>query len=210
MAASPEEYARKVAESIAGLPRRGKRQLIAVAGGPASGKSTLARALVDLLNASAEPAALLAMDGFHLDNAILDARGLRQRKGAPETFDLAGFRSLLMRLQEEDSLFGPSFDRTRDVSVGSSVYFGPEIGTVVVEGNYLLLDRPGWRDLSELWDFSVFVELEMEELRQRLMERWRGHGHSEADARARVEGNDLPNAETVRTERLPADMILTA
>ena len=150
------------------------------------------------------------MDGFHLDNAILDQRGLRARKGSPETFDLAGFASLLDRLKREGEVVIPTFDRSRDISIGSSQVIKADMMTVIVEGNYLLLDRPGWRGLAKLWDFSVFLGVQPLELERRLLERWRAHGLSEQDAMSKAQGNDLPNAALVTESALPADLMISS
>ena len=205
---TPQDHAAQICARITGLTPTGKRLLIAIAGPPASGKSTVAAAVVASLNATQDRARLLPMDGFHLDNSLLDARGLRARKGSPETFDLAGFASLMERLQVEDTLYGPSFDRARDVSVGSSIHVPVTAEVIVVEGNYLLLDQPGWRDLARHWDFSVFVDESLPTLRERLIRRWLRHRYSRQDATAKVAANDLPNAETILTHRLSADLTL--
>ena len=191
---SPDLIAAQIADKIAQVPRTGRRTLIAVAGPPASGKTTVSAALLGALNAGGTPAGLLAMDGFHLDNALLDARGLRARKGAPETFDFGGFHACLHRLQNEDEVIAPMFDRTRDVSVGSSVLITKEMRTIIVEGNYLLLDERPWAELRPHWAFSVMITADRAVLEQRLIARWVQHGFSEQDARAKALENDIPNA----------------
>lgn len=205
---TPETIAARLAAQIANERFSGPRRLIAIAGPPASGKSTLAANIVEELQAMGQGAGLLAMDGFHLDNAVLEARGLRQRKGAPETFDLAGFHSLLDRLRTGGEVIGPQFDRARDLVIGSSVVFAEADQTIVVEGNYLLLDRPGWRDLHGLWDYSAFLNVAREDLHRRLIARWVEHGFSEAEAREKAERNDLPNADLVCAARLRADAVI--
>ena len=97
------------------------------------------------------------MDGFHLDNHVLDALGLRHRKGAPQTFDVAGLLALLARLQSEDVLYYPTFDRARDLSIAGSGQITAETTTVVVEGNYLLLDAPQWREIAGFAHAKVFL-----------------------------------------------------
>ncbi len=81
------------------------RYIVAIAGPPASGKSTLSEAVSGQINLiRGEPiCAVVAMDGFHLDNSVLDARGLRLRKGAPETFDAEGFVRLIRRVAADDA-----------------------------------------------------------------------------------------------------------
>ena len=202
----PEDIAATIADSVEALPKGQGRRLIAVAGPPASGKTTVAAVLRDTLNARGVATGLVAMDGFHLDNSILDARGLRSRKGAPETFDLAGFAALMRRLQNEGEVIAPAFDRERDVSVGSCTVVSEDMKTVVVEGNYLLLDEPGWRDLKELWTFSAFLGPDTEVLEQRLMERWLSYGFDEQSAREKAEKNDLPNALRIVRNSLAADI----
>ncbi|MYA90088.1 MAG: AAA family ATPase [Boseongicola sp. SB0662_bin_57] len=193
-----------VAGRIRALPE-GRRRLIAIAGPPGAGKSTLAAALVPELGRTS---ALVPMDGFHLDNDILRARGLRDRKGAPETFDLEGFSSLLEQLVREDVVAIPAFDRAQDKVVDSGTHVRARHRWVIVEGNYLLLDEPGWRGLPRHWDLSVYLDVPHDVLEERLVHRWLDHGLTLDDARARALGNDIPNARRVAAARLPADLVL--
>lgn len=179
------------------------RRLVAVVGAPGSGKSTLAARLV----AAVPGAVLVPMDGFHLDNRLLDHDGLRARKGAPETFDAEGFVALIRRLKQGGDVVYPLFDRDRDLAIAGAGRVAAATGLVVVEGNYLLLDRAPWRELAGLWDLSVMLEVPAEELRRRLTARWQGLGRSPAEVLAHLE-NDLGNAETVASQSLPADLRL--
>ena len=194
-----------VAERTRALPE-GRRRLVAIAGPPGAGKSTLAAALVQELGPAA---ALVPMDGFHFDNDILTVRGLRDRKGAPETFDLEGLSSLLERLIREDGVAIPAFDRALDRVVGSSTFVQAGHRWVIVEGNYLLLDEPGWRDLARQWDLSVYLDEPHDVLEERLIRRWLDLGLAMDDARAWALGNDLPNARRVAAARLPANLVLS-
>lgn len=187
------------------VPLTGKRRIIGLCGAPASGKSTLSEALTERLPNSA----VVPMDGFHLDNRILSARGLLPRKGAPETFDVAGFAHLVRRLRHEDEVIYPLFDRSLDCAVAGAGRVGADTTTLIVEGNYLLYDGPGWRDLAGLWDVSIYLSVPQDVLRTRLMRRWRDHGFSEGDARAKVEGNDLPNAQVVADHLIVPDHTVT-
>jgi len=196
----------ELAERIGAIPCRGKRRLVAISGPPASGKSTLAEGVA----AQDAGARVVPMDGFHLDNALLDQRGLRGRKGAHETFDAAGFVHLIRRLKTEEEVVFPLFDRALDKSINCAGCVDARTETIVVEGNYLLLDRPVWRDLAPLWDFTVHLNVPEDVLRARLMQRWRDHGFAEEDARAKTEGNDLPNAAFVTANILPADLVIEA
>lgn len=203
---SPENIADQIAERALNLPATDNRKLVAVAGPPASGKTTVSAALLDALKARGLEAGLVAMDGYHLDNGILDARGLRARKGAPETFDFDGFYATLLRLQKEDEVIASTFDRTRDVSVGSSSVISKEMKIIVVEGNYLLLNEAPWSQLQDLWSLSVMITASQETLENRLVDRWLGHGFSASQAREKAAENDIPNALRVLNGSVDADM----
>ena len=190
---------------IAQTPRKAHRRLVALVGPPASGKSTLAEKLV-----SADPKwCVLPMDGFHLDNRVLDQRGLRTRKGAPQTFDAAGFQQMVQRAGQPGEVIYPLFDRSRDVSVNCAAVIGPEIDTVIVEGNYLLLNDPAWQGLHRMWDFSIMLDVAKDVLEQRLMQRWLDHGYSATDAQAKMLSNDMPNAELVLSHSAPPDIAIS-
>lgn len=180
------------------------RLIIAVAGPPGAGKSRFAEALSPLLPEGS--VAVVAMDGFHYDNAVLDARGLRNQKGAPETFDFEGFRHLLERLRQADAdVAAPVFDRQADLARAGGTVIPAEARFIIVEGNYLLLDESPWYGLSPLIDFSVWLDAPAAELERRLIQRWIDHGQSMEEARARTLGNDLPNAARVRARRRSPD-----
>ena len=196
-------------ERIAALDWDSRRRLVALAGPPASGKSTLAETLVSDLRARGCPAALVPMDGFHLENPELAEMGLLHRKGAPETFDLAAFADLVVRLSEDDVVSVPLFDRTRDCTVPGAALIGADDRIVVIEGNYLLLDEPGWRDLAPHWDVSVWLDVPEPALKRRLMQRWLDHGLAPEAAEARAEGNDMANARRIAAHRLAADIVVT-
>ncbi len=184
---------------------KARRRLIAIAGAPASGKTTLAAELAEALGARA---ILVPMDGFHLDNRILDARGLRPRKGAPQTFDGAGFVHMIRRLASEDEVVIPVFDRARDIAIAGASVVGPETEIAVVEGNYLLLDEQPWRALRPLWDLSVYLKVPEDTLRARLIQRWLDPGLNPQAAEARATSNDLPNALHIARHSSEADIVL--
>ncbi len=191
-----------LAARIRALPRRG-RTLVAIAGPPGSGKTTLAAKLAPELDAAVVP-----MDGFHLDNRVLEARGLRARKGAPESFDVDGLIRLITTLKQGGEVIYPLFDRDRDLAIAGAGVVAKGCERVIVEGNYLLFDEARWRDLAAMWDISVWLDVAPDRLRARLMTRWRDQGLDEAEAERRVEGNDMANATRVDAARLPADIVL--
>ncbi|KJZ20438.1 sugar transporter [Loktanella sp. S4079] len=187
------------------LQQGSARQIVAITGAPASGKTTLAAELARRLNAQRRSAVVVPMDGFHLDNAILEAEGLIQRKGAPETFDADGFIRLVHALRAGKDVYAPKFDRTRDISVAGAVKVSADVQFIIVEGNYLMFDEEPWRELVPLWDMSARLEVPMPELRARLIHRWLSLSYSSAVATRRAEGNDIPNAQRVMDRALPCD-----
>lgn len=182
--------------------------MIAFAGPPGSGKSTFAAELVSAFRLMGEAAVLVPMDGFHLDNSILTKRGLMSRKGAPETFDVAGFRCMIERIRRGEAVYAPVFDRERDLAIAGATEVLASDRLVVVEGNYLLLDRPGWREMRDLWDLAVFLSPDLDVLRQRLIDRWLDHGLEKGAAVERAEGNDLSNARLVLDKLITPDIRL--
>ncbi|HEY6630731.1 MAG TPA: nucleoside triphosphate hydrolase [Rhizobiaceae bacterium] len=196
-----------IAAAIFKRAARADRFVVAIAGPPGSGKSTLAERLHEVL--PADKSAVISMDGFHFDDMVLDRRGLRSRKGAPETFDYAGFAALLKRVRgREPEIAIPLFDRSMELSRAGASVIGPEVKFVLVEGNYLLLDEEPWSALGSLFDYTIFVDVPRFELERRLMERWRGYGKSDDDARAWIASNDLPNIERVLARRRAADLVI--
>ena len=183
------------------------RLLVAVAGPPGAGKSTLAEALADQIGPEAQ---VIPMDGFHRDNDWLIQHDLLARKGAPDTFDAQAFLSLIKQFTTGDSPRFPLFDRTKDSTVPEAGRLSDTTRILLVEGNYLLLDRPIWRDLARFWDMTVFIDVPKPELERRLIARWLDHGLDPDAARARAQSNDLINADTVITQSAPADWTISS
>ncbi len=188
-----------------------ERFLVALAGAPGAGKSTLAARLVGRLTRDDENAAIVVpMDGFHFDNAVLEERGLLSRKGAPETFDVQGFIVLLERLSAAggSEVAIPLFDRDLEISRAAAAIVGRDHRIIIVEGNYLLIDEPPWRELKDLFDLTLFVSVPTAELEQRLIQRWLDYGHDLDAARAMVRSNDIPNAHYVQAHSRLADYVI--
>ena len=195
-------------EQVLKSPRRQARRVVAIAGPPASGKSTLAAGLVEAIRGAGVHSQLVPMDGFHLDNRILGDRGILDRKGSPPSFDAIGLLRLVQVLGASQELFYPVFDRARDLSVAGAGHIAPECDTIVIEGNYLLMDAPIWRDMARYWDLSIHLSCDEAELEARLIQRWVDHGLAPEDARMRAHSNDLPNARLVGQTALRADVVL--
>ena len=184
---------------------RPTRQIIALIGPPASGKSTLAEALREALPAGS--AEILPMDGFHYDDAVLEAMGRRPWKGAPDTFDVGGLASALARLRDpaQGAVAVPVFDRALEISRGSARLIGADVPLIIVEGNYLLLEADPWSALAPLFDLTVMIEVPETVLRARLAARWEGFGLSPEQIAFKLEQNDLPNGWLVSSTSRAAD-----
>lgn len=178
------------------------RRLLGITGPPGAGKSRLAERIVDELGGRA---ALVGMDGFHLADAELVRTGLRDRKGAPETFDRDGFVVLLARLRAgTGTVYAPVFDRAWEDSRAAAVAVPPNVPLVVVEGNYLLY----WAEVRPLLDEVWYLDPDPVLRRRALIARRVGYGTSPDQARAWVAGSDERNAELVAAGRELADRVI--
>jgi pantothenate kinase len=189
---------------------RGGRLIVAIAGPPGGGKSTLADAVARGLNTEGERAAVFPMDGYHYDDAILNARGDRARKGAPHTYDVDGFAAMLKRLRDEPTRDAavPVFDRDLELSRGSARIIAPHHSIIVCEGNYLLLDDAPWTGLAPLFDLTVMIVESEAELLRRLTARWVHYGFDAAAMANKLDGNDMPNVRLVLARSRAADITL--
>ena len=198
---TPTDLAALIREKAA--EKSGGRFITALAGPPGAGKSTLAEAVVLALGPGAR---VVPMDGFHYDDAVLNARGMRARKGAPETFDAIGFLHLMRRLRDEDEVAIPVFDRSLELSRAAADIVGPQDRLLVVEGNYLLLDEAPWTGLAPFFDLTAFIDVSEAELDRRLLARWAHFGKTPEQARAWIDGNDMPNIRRVIQGSRAADV----
>lgn len=185
-----------------------QRVIIGIVGAPGAGKTTLAAAVVA---ACGPDAVLVGMDGYHLAQAVLDNAGLAQVKGAPETFDAAGYVALLERLSAVDAgtVYAPEFRRDLEEPIAGAVPVRPATRVVVTEGNYLLLDKPPWDRIPDLVTEVWFLDVP-EELRiARLVRRHIRFGRTPDAARDRaVTGTDGRNAAIVLACRDRADLLV--
>lgn len=185
----------------------GGRRVLGIAGAPGSGKSTLGARLVTAL---APAAVLVSMDGFHLASKELERLGRSERKGAPDTFDVAGYVALLRRVREPgpDPVYAPAFDRTLEEAVAGAIPIDPATALVVTEGNYLLLDQGSWAAVHGLLDECWFLDVD-ETLRvQRLVARHVQHGKARDAAELWVAGSDAANARLTHATRGSADLVV--
>ncbi len=183
----------------------GARLIAGIVGAPGSGKSTIAAQLVETLGPNA---AVLPMDGFHLSQATLVSLGRRDRMGAPDTFDVDGLLRVLGSLADPAAsghVRAPGFDREREEPVADAIDLAPAVHTIVLEGNYLLLDSGGWERVAAFLDLSFAVEIDPDLRLERLIARHERYGRSADAARAWALGPDEANARLIATTERRAD-----
>ena len=188
------------------LARSGRRTVLAITGAPGAGKSTVSAALCEALG---DDAVLVAMDGFHLADDELVRLGRRSRKGAPDTFDVAGYVALLARLrpQVDAVVYAPHFDRGLEAAVAGAVPVALDTPLVITEGNYLLLDDFGWNAVRHCVDEVWYLDVHPDVRSERLVARRRSFGDSPDDARAWVDQVDTANSLIVEATRTRADLV---
>ena len=188
------------------------RAMVGIAGSPGSGKTTLARAVVEAANdrAGEAVAAYLPMDGFHLADATLESLGRSHRKGAIDTFDGWGFLALLERVltERDHTVYAPAFDRSVGEPIAGSVAVEPGVRLVVVEGNYLLAPADPWARIPHLLAESWFVATREEERLRRLVERHTLHGRTPEAALAWARDVDGTNALLIEPTAANATLIV--
>jgi pantothenate kinase len=205
----PSMSVRSAAElrGILPRPKDGGRALLGIVGAPGAGKSTVAAAVAALGPAAH---ALVPMDGFHLADQALTGLGLLDRKGAPETFDAHGYAALLARLRSrpDHTVYAPAFERDLEQPLANALPVPPSSTLLVTEGNYLLLEEPGWQDARDLLDEVWFIDVDPEVRRRRLLARHILFGKTPAAAEEWVRRVDEPNGALVAATRDRADRVL--
>lgn len=189
------------------LADSGPRQLLGIAGAPGAGKSTLAERIVAEVGPLAR---LVPMDGFHLAQSELVRLGREGRKGAPDTFDVNGFVSMLRRLRrlEPTSVWAPVFRRDLEEPVAGAIEVPPEVRLVVTEGNYLLLRDDPWEEVRTLLHEAWFLDLDAELRVRRLTARHEAYGKTPEQALAWALGSDAANAARVAGTAGHADLVV--
>lgn len=202
-AALPSACVRRVSQLLA----TGERCILGIVGPPGAGKSTLAEALLLAHGATVQ---VVPMDGFHLANSELDRLGRRGRKGAPDTFDAAGYVNLLARIKAQrpgdDLIYAPEFRREFEEGIAGAIAVRGDTPLIVTEGNYLLLDDAPWNRVREVVNEVWYVDVPDQLRRARLVARHRQFGRSEQQALDWVASTDEPNALRIAQTRQRAGL----
>jgi pantothenate kinase len=199
-------------QRITALLERQPRVMLGLVGAPGAGKSTLAQSL---LQAFAAIAQVVPMDGFHLANVELQRLGRAGRKGAPDTFDSAGYAALLHRIRDQrsdcsDIVYAPEFRREIEEPIAGAIAVLASTRLVITEGNYLLLDTGAWAAVPATLDELWYVQVDDDDLRrQRLVQRHEQFGRSPEAALAWMESTDEPNARLIHASRHRAHHVFT-
>lgn len=197
---------------------KGCRILVLLAAPPGAGKSTLAAFLQQLSLVTPElcPLTVIGMDGFHRRQEYLLSHTVERNgetipmvkiKGAPITFDLDLLRSVIARVAAGEPCGWPVYDRLLHDPRDDALRVEGDL--VLLEGNYLLLDEPGWLELRQFADYTMRITADPAFLRDRLIARHIASGKSPEDAAAFVDNSDLPNARLCLEKSLAADLTLT-
>lgn len=196
--ALPSVCAHRVTQLLA----TGKRCMLGIVGPPGAGKSTLAQALLETYGSAMQ---VVPMDGFHLANSELDRLGRRQRKGAPDTFDAAGYVNLLTRIKSQrfgdESIYAPEYRREFEEGIAGAIAVIGTTPLIVTEGNYLLLDDAPWHRVREVLDEVWYVAVADALRRSRLVARHMRFGRSEQQALDWLASTDEPNARRIAQTR---------
>lgn len=202
--------ARDLMEAATAIAPAARRVMIGLTGPPGAGKSTLAARLVNELSRAGHTTAYVPMDGYHLANSQLERLGLRDRKGAPETFDAAGYVRMLATIAGRPAytIYAPEFNRAIEEPIAGSIAITPDTDFVVTEGNYLLLDTPPWRDIRVYLDAAWYISISDDVRRQRLVRRHMLFGKDRRDAEAWTDGSDARNAALIAAYRDCADALI--
>ncbi|WP_454049652.1 nucleoside/nucleotide kinase family protein [Cellulomonas sp. Marseille-Q8402] len=205
-----EDLRRQVAELLS--PGRGEpgRRVLGIAGPPGAGKSTLSAQIVAAFPGRC---VVVPMDGFHLAQTELDRLGRADRKGAPDTFDAAGYVALLRRLRAPEpgeTVYAPEYRRDLHNGVAGAIPVPADVPLVITEGNYLLLEEHGFAPVRELLDLCWYVDLPRDARLERLVARHVRFGKAPDAAHAWSHGPDERNAELVARTRGRADTVVAA
>lgn len=198
----------EVLQRALALLASGQRKILGIAAAPGAGKSTLADLLLQALGAQVQ---IVPMDGFHLANSTLQQLGRTARKGAPDTFDAAGYVNLLQRLKnqpEGETIYAPEYLRSLEEGIAGAIAIEASTLLIITEGNYLLMDDGGWGGVRGVLDEVWYLDLDTTVRQQRLLERHMRFGRSREAALAWIDTTDEPNAQRIERTRHRADWVV--
>jgi pantothenate kinase len=200
-----KEEAKEMMLSAAAGP---SRTIIGIVGKPGGGKSTLSKFLLKGCDPSL--VSVVPMDGFHLSNKVLKSLGRSERKGAPDTFDVKGFTSLLERIAHDhsNSIYYPIFDRSIEESIAAQGVVLPSTRVIIVEGNYLMHNQGGWQDVSPLLNQCWYAYLDEDVRISRLISRHIAFGKDPESAKAWAKGTDQRNADLIEAGVARCDFLI--
>ncbi len=181
---------------------KGERLLVMLAAPPGAGKSTLLSFLEKLSRDHEDLCAVQAvgMDGFHRRQEYLLSHETEvdgtmmpmvRIKGAPATFDLEGLTAKIRQVADGDTCAWPTYDRHLHNPIEDAISVTGDI--VVLEGNYLLLDEEGWKELHKMADYTIFLRADEDMLRNRLVDRKEASGNAREKAEEFVDFSDMRN-----------------
>ena len=196
---------------------KGRRILAMLAAPPGAGKTTLLSFLHSLSCEYADIGRIqvIGMDGFHRRQEFLLSHTVERDgneipmvsiKGAPVTFDLGKLTESVRKVASGDVFGWPAYDRMLHNPVENAVMIDGDI--ILLEGNYLLLDADGWRDLSSFADYTISVRAEETLLRTRLIDRRIKTGVEKETATRFVDFSDMPNVRLCLEKTMRADLEL--
>jgi pantothenate kinase len=200
----PEVCQQRITELLAG----GGRKILGIVAPPGAGKSTLAQALLAQFGSAVQ---VVPMDGFHLANSELLRLGRSGRKGAPDTFDAAGYVSLLQRIQAQlapEVVYAPEYRRELEEPVAGAIAIAPQTALIVTEGNYLLQGEMPWARVRGLLDEVWYLDVDDALRQQRLLQRHMQFGRSRERALSWIASTDQPNAVRIANTRYKADLCI--
>jgi pantothenate kinase len=195
-------------ERAQALLASGQRKILGIAASPGAGKSTLAQSLLQALGAQAQ---VVPMDGFHLANSELQRLGRQGRKGAPDTFDAAGYVNLLRRIKQQqpgETIYAPEYLREFEEGIAGAIAIKPDTRLIITEGNYLLLDEGDWSQVRTVLDETWFLDIDSALRQQRLLARHMRFGRTREAALEWIEVTDEPNARRIEQSRNRANWVI--
>lgn len=212
----PQTLAERVGQLAS---KSSKRVVIGIAGIPGSGKTTLTAKMCELMNQKGFKTQGISQDGFHYYRQQLylmkNSREAIERRGAPFTFDAVKFLRLVEKFNDpqykDTEIMAPSFDHSKKDPIENDVVILPDTKIIFVEGNYLALKDPVWKELGGYFDEIWRLEVLMEEAKERLVERHLTAGicATREEAQRRAEDNDLVNGVYILENLVPATISIS-